>query len=369
MKKAGIITTYFATNFGAMLQPFAMKRTLEKMGLDVEMIRYKQPHIFNTYNPLHYRRFIRKNIPAVIEYLFSLPIKLRKDKVFQNYLLKHINPVPGFCKSIPNDKDFYFFGSDQIWNPVITKGFDPIYFGNFPVKQGAKKIAYAASAESIGYTDEDIDYLKKNLKNFDHIGVREQKLNDDLRKHTGIENVCTVLDPTLIADPSVYDEIEQVNPLPGKKYVLFYKIRNCMYFADKIYEYARSIGAELLILSSWFEKDIVKFSKTHSNVTYIPDAGVEIFLGAIKSAFSIFTPSFHGCVFPILNHKSFFSLVLKDSWNTRANDLLKTLGLQNRLLNIDDEIKDYEIDFTSVDAKLDERRNASLNFIKEAIKG
>ena len=42
MKTAGILTTYFASNFGAMLQPYALKRTLEGLGVDVEIIRYKQ---------------------------------------------------------------------------------------------------------------------------------------------------------------------------------------------------------------------------------------------------------------------------------------------------------------------------------------
>ena len=51
MKTAGILTTYFASNFGAMLQPYALKRTLEGLGLDVEIIRYKQLDIWNHYNP------------------------------------------------------------------------------------------------------------------------------------------------------------------------------------------------------------------------------------------------------------------------------------------------------------------------------
>lgn len=368
MKTAGIITTYFATNFGAMLQPFALKRTLEKMGLEVEVIRYKQQHIYNTYNPLYIRAFIRKNIFAAIRNIFNLPVDLKKQKVYKQYLLKHINSIPGFSQKIPDDKDFYFFGSDQIWNPKITDGFDPIYFGNFPVKHGAKKIAYAASAESIAYSKNEVNYLKKNLKNFDFISVREQSLNDNLTKFTGMQNIATVLDPTLISDPEIFSEINHINPLPGKKFVFFYKIRNCMCFAEKIYQYAQSIGAELLILSSWYEKDIVRFSKKHKNVTYLPTAGVETFLGAVKFAECTFTPSFHGCVFPILNHRPFFSLVLKDSWNTRARDLLSTLDLEERLLNIDDIIIEKPIDYSIVDKKLSLARCNSLNFIKNAIK-
>ena len=367
MKKAGIITTYFATNFGAMLQPFAMKRTLEKLGLDVEIIRYTQPHVYNVYNPLYYRKFVRKNIFAVLEHLEGLVVQLRKRRVYQKYLLKYLNPEPGFCDKIPKNKDYYFFGSDQIWNPVVTGGYDKIYFGEFPAEERAKKIAYAASAEAIKDTPEDIIFFKKNLKNFDAISVREQKLNDDLTKKIGYTGITTVLDPTLLADQSIYDEIEHVNPLAGKKFVLFYKIRDCMYFADKIYEYAKSINAEMLILSSWYEKNIVKFARKHAKVTYIPDAGVEIFLGAIKNAECVFTPSFHGCVFPILNHRKFYSLVLRDSWNTRAADLLNLLKLQDRLLCIEDEILDKPIDFTDADRILGQRREDSMKFIKDAI--
>lgn len=366
-QKIGILTTYFATNFGAMLQPFAMKRVLEKYGYDVELIRYKQHKVYDTYKPFCWRRLIRKNVLASIQYLISLPILLRKATVFRSYMQKHLQPIKGFSKTIPADKDYYFFGSDQIWNPSITDGFDDIYFGNFPVKKNAKKIAYAASAEGIEYTDSQCLYLKQNIKNFDFVSVREQKLADDLKRVTGRLDIYTVLDPTLIADVAIYDEIKDINPLPGKKYIVFYKIRNCISFAEKIYQYARLIDAEMLILSSWYEKDLVHFSRSHKFVTYIPDAGIEIFLGSIKNAEAIFTPSFHGCVFPILYKKSFFSLVLDDTWNTRANALLSSLGLLNRQISINDNIIESEIDYKDVYSKLEKLRNYSHQFIKKGL--
>lgn len=71
-RKIGILTTYFASNYGAALQPFALKRTLENLGYDVEMIPYKQEDIYNHYNPLYVRRFIRKNLIKAIQYCFTL---------------------------------------------------------------------------------------------------------------------------------------------------------------------------------------------------------------------------------------------------------------------------------------------------------
>lgn len=366
-KKIGILTTYFATNFGAMLQPFAMKRVLEQYGYDVELIRYKQHKVFNTYKPFNWRKLIRKNIFSSIQYLVSLPILFRKAAVFNSYMQKYVQPVKGFSRTIPSDKDYYFFGSDQIWNPSITDGFDDIYFGKFQVKEGAKKIVYAASAEAIEYNESQSIYLRENINNFDFVSVREQKLAEDLIRVTGRKDICSVLDPTLIADISVYDEIQQINPLPGKRYVLFYKIRNCYPFAEKIYQYARSIDAEMLILSSWYEKDLVHFSRSHKFVTYIPDAGIEIFLGSIKNAEVIFTPSFHGCVFPILYRKSFYSLVLGDTWNTRVYDFLSNLGLLDRRLRINDDITAELINYDAVYQKLEHLQKMSHIFIKKSL--
>lgn len=366
--KIGILTTYFATNFGAMLQPFALKRTLEKMGYEVKMIRYKQSNVYKVYKPWNLKRILRKNIIAGLTYLFwGLPISRKKERVFKQYMQKHVERELNFEESIPNDKDFYIFGSDQIWNPKVTGGFDDVYFGNIDVKHGAKKIAYAASAEAIDYSEDQVKYLRLNLSNFNSISVREKSLAEDLKRITCRDDIKTVVDPTVLADSTIYDEIEQINPLEGRRYVLFYKIRDCAYFINKIYDYALNHNCELLILSSWYEFELVWFAKRYKGVTYLPDAGVEIFLGAIKNAECIFTPSFHGCVFPILFHKSFYSLVLSDNWNTRTHDLLNTLGLEDRLLAISDNIVDKEIDYKVVDKVLEQERMASMNYLITAL--
>lgn len=367
MKKIGILTTYFATNFGAMLQPFALKRTLENFDFDVEFIRYKQPKVYNVYKPIHLKRFLSTHIQKNIRYLKECFIYLKKSKNFKKFKLRYLQPKDGFAKDIDPSKDFYIMGSDQIWNPVVTGGFDDIYFGRFQTKNGAKKIAYAASAESIEYTPKQADYLKRNLQNFDFISVREHKLAEDLSNVTGRNDIQTVLDPTLLANPSIYNEIEIKNPLPDQKFVFFYKIRNCWNFIDKIHSYAKQKKAKLLILSSWYESAIEEYARQNSDVTYIPTAGVEIFLGAIRHSECVFTPSFHGCAFPIIFHKPFFSLLLEDNWNTRVNDLLNNLGLSERLLTEQTNIVDSSIDFSNVDNRLQERRDQSISFLKNSL--
>lgn len=366
-KKVGILTTYFASNFGAMLQPFALKRHIEQLGYDVEMIRYEQKPISAFYNPWKFYVLLSFNLRKIVGYLYNLPVMLRRDRVFKRFMYKHINPEKGYCKKIPMDKDFYFIGSDQIWNPKNTRGFDDIYFGKFETKSGAIKASYAASAENIEYTEEEVNYLRINIKNFDYVSVREKVLEDNIRRVTGRQDICTVLDPSMLVNPNVYEEIEHEHPCPGEKFFFFYDIRNCKEFAEKILNHAKSFGARLVIVSEMPDRWYKSFAKKHKEVIYNPCAGIEYFLGGMKYAEFVYTASFHGSVFAIIYHKKFYTLNLHDNKMTRPAHLLNMLGLQSRLLSINDRISNDAIDYESVARLLDVQRNYSREYVLKVL--
>ncbi len=361
--RVGILTTYFASNFGAMLQPFALKCYLEMLGCEVEVIRYKQKNIEHFYNPWKWDAFKSGNPKAILAYLYYLPGAVRKYNNFQRFMLKYITSEKGFNKNIPSDKDFYFIGSDQIWDPKVTRGFDDIYFGEFAVKEGAVRASYAASAEQIEYTPETVAYLKNRLNNFDYISVREQKLEQDLKIHTGRQDICTVLDPTMLVAPEVYSNIKHIHPCPGHRFIFLYDIRNCKSFLDKIFNHAHRINAYLVIVSEMPDKWYKAYAQSHKDVIYNPYAGVEYFLGAMKYAEFIYTASFHGSVFAILNHKKFHTLNLRDNKMTRPTHLLQMLGISDRLLSIEDGWTDTEIDYVKVERLLDEQRALSRSYV------
>lgn len=367
MKKSiGILTTYFATNFGAMLQPFALKRTLENMGFDAELIRYKQPKVWRVYSPWEPKKVFRKNIMAAIFHVVTLPWQILKRRRFFKYMRRHVQSKTGFVKEI-DKKDFYIVGSDQIWNPAVTGGFDEVYWGNFKTGPESKKISYAASAEDIDYNEKNVEYIREHLMNFSSISVREESLAVKLQEISRNDKIESVVDPTVLADKSIYDEIRSYNPLKNRRFVLLYKIRRSEEFLEKIYEYALSVDADLLILSTWIEWPIIKFARSRKRVHYKPAIGVEGFLGAVKHAECVFTPSFHGCVFPILFHRPFFSLVLSDNWNTRTTDFLASVGLSDRQITIKDDIINQEIDYQLVDNKIDMLRQKSMSFLSNAL--
>lgn len=364
--KVGILTTYFAANFGAMLQPYALKRVLELQGYDVEFIRYKQQAVYESHKAFSIQRIFAKGIAAAIGNLLALPFAMVQDKRMQAFKRMYLQTPDDFVDTIPQDKDYYLFGSDQIWNPINTNGFDDIYFGAFPTKEEAKKIAYAASGECIEETEENAKYLTDKLQNFDAIGVREESLKHKLQRLTHRQDMQVVVDPTLLADKTILDELPEKNVMKSEKYVFFYQLRQSVAFLPKIHAFARQKGCKLLVISSTPKKDCLTYAMKHRDVTYLPAAGMEEFLGAIRHADYVFTPSFHGNVFAIVYNRPLFSLVLKDGLNNRAHDLLVTLGMENRLVTLDGDWDNIQpTSYKEVNEKVEKIRQDSLKFLTD----
>lgn len=364
--KVGILTTYFAANFGAMLQPYALKRVLELQGYDVEFIRYKQQAVYESHKAFSIQRIFAKGIAAAIGNLLALPFAMVQDKKMQTFKRMYLQTPDDFVDTIPQDKDYYLFGSDQIWNPINTNGFDDIYFGAFPTKEDAKKIAYAASGECIEETEENAKYLTDKLQNFDAIGVREESLKHKLQRLTHRQDMQVVVDPTLLADKTILDELPEKNVMKSEKYVFFYQLRQSVAFLPKIHAFARQKGCKLLVISSTPKKDCLTYAMKHRDVTYLPAAGMEEFLGAIRHANYVFTPSFHGNVFAIVYNRPLFSLVLKDKLNNRAHDLLVTLGMENRLVTLDGDWDNImPTSYKEVNEKVEKIRQDSMKFLTD----
>lgn len=102
--------------------------------------------------------------------------------------------------------------------------------------------------------------------------------------------------------------------------------------------------------------------------------GPEEFMALIRKATMVLTDSFHASVFSVLNHTPFYTFLRqgkneKNSMNNRMENLLEMLGLQNRLIYPDDTVDCYtEINFSDVDKILAAKRNASQQFLLNALR-
>ena len=97
----------------------------------------------------------------------------------------------------------------------------------------------------------------------------------------------------------------------------------------------------------------------------ILDAGPREFLTYIRDAKLVVTNSFHGTVFSILFQKKFFS-VYKE--NGRIENLHSFLRITERHIQTEDcVVLDKEINYASVDEKLDAYRKQSVEYLEKAL--
>lgn len=356
--KIGILTFHCAHNYGAVLQCYALQEVLKGMGHTVEVIDYRPDYLRIPYDVISLRRIWSRNplrlAKRIISETLSFPQRILRHREFERFINRYLN----LSKStgIPSDYDVYVIGSDQIWNSKITNGFDGVYFGYFPFPKGKRKyIAYAASMEAESLDRVAKDYLRKALNNFDAVSVRETHLAALLQPLTD-KKISVVLDPTLLADASVWDSFLGSKPLE-RKYVLVYQVRvdeATMRIANHI---ASQLGAKVVTISSY---STWKRSK-HLYWAESPQA----FVNWIKHASCVVTTSFHGTAFSIILNKSFYSLAL-GSGDTRSASLLKLVGLEDRMIDKSALPSFQQIDYAGrqVNDKLAKYRNASRTFLQ-----
>ena len=360
--KIGILTFHCAHNYGAVLQCYALQETLKSMGHDVEVIDYRPKYLVAPYKKFYINRFISgeliKTIKKIIREFLLFNIRFKRYYAFNHFIKTYFNlseKIQG--NNIPSKYDVYIMGSDQIWNPCITLAFDDVYFGNFIFSKNDKKyIAYAASLGISSLNEDAKKYFQSALNNFNGIGVRESSMVKILQPLTN-KKIEIVLDPTLLVNPKIWDNITKTPIIKGK-YVLIYQVKgdeNTKRIAELI---AKEIGANVIeltaIISARFNKNKLQYESP------------ENFLGFIKNASFIVTTSFHGTAFSIIFNRPFYSISLGGN-DTRVLSILKNVGLENRLIPKDCSPKFSEIDYSDVNINISKLRNKSKDFLIKEI--
>ena len=218
MAKIGILTFHATTNYGAVLQSFALEKKIIELGYNCEIINY--------HNCLEYDEFIkfpRLNKPIIPymknikEYLLHRK-KWQKIKEFmrQNIILSHKDYTRKNIKLANNEYDKIIVGSDMVFNLYISKG-DTTYYLDFVEEE--KKYSYAASLGSGKIDDKYLDICKKSLNSFRYLSVRELQAKEYF--NTFLQNdIHLDIDPTLLHNDDFWQNYEEQPAfIPNKKLV------------------------------------------------------------------------------------------------------------------------------------------------------
>ena len=358
--KIGILTFHCAHNYGAVLQCYALQEILKSSGHDVKVVDYRPSYLVKAYKTLRF--FVSRRIDRILKNLIvqilKFPRETRRHKAFAKFIEGKLD-LSRRCdeKTIVSDMEAYIFGSDQIWNPVITGGGDDIYWGSLPFEKGNKIfIAYAASMGKVSLSKEEQNNIAEKLKNFDFISVRESSLKNILTPLTD-KKLEQVLDPTLLAPLTVWDNLE--DNVEERGYVLAYQVRqnpNTIEFAKHI---AHQLNAKVIVVEAYLNYKTERWK--------VSCASPEDFVAFIKHASCVVTTSFHGTAFSIIFNKPFYCLELGDGADGRSKSLLHSLHLEDRMVGKLDRPVYSDVDYSEANEILIGLRKSSERFLTQSL--
>lgn len=348
-RKIGILTHHYINNFGAFLQAYALAQAVQKCFPDDEVL------IINNLNTKHFLintagwfRFYRKR-----ENFRMWREKAKLPHTFSKARKKYLKMTPlNFSTKKINDEHFdcIIVGSDEVWNFMDPKANAKLKFG-IGLDCG-RLISYAPSSGKTTADDPIPRYVKKGIRSFDSLSARDANTAKIVKKITGKE--CTmVLDPTFLAEfPRVKRKV------PKDKYILFYYCEKLPEeIKQKIIDYANQNNFRIYGAG---ECDEI-YDKITVNLT--PFEWVELF----RNAEYVFTGTFHGVVFSILNRKQFGCYLTNASRIRKVNDLLDFLTIGDRTLKPEMDVMSNVIDYKEIYKVIDEKKKISFDFLINSI--
>lgn len=377
----GLCIRYFNKNYGGMLQCYAFTRFFEKENIDYEIIRYKKKHsifsiikdfprIFNGVLLNDKKEALKKKIGKALhkEFKSNDTIRSRYFEEFCNSHFLELSPIYKGYRALKEGSRRYtsiISGSDQLWSPAgLPTNFYNLQFCD----KNVRRISYASSF-GVGYipwyqTKRTRSYLKK----MDSISVRETKAAEIIYNLIGKE-VPVVLDPVFLLTKDEWDKCIDNERIVDEEYVFAYFLGNTEKYRLEVSKFAKDKRLKIVTLKhvDQYVKEDVQFGDIE-----LYNVGPKEFLNLIRNAKYVFTDSFHGSAFSIINRKQFmcfkrYSDSSKVSKNSRISSLMD-------ILHIDcvyhDDIKkvDSIIDYEKVENILSELREKSISYLMSSIK-
>lgn len=352
--KIGILTFHRASNYGAVLQAYALTEVLRDMGADAEIVDYECPEVEMCHHPRNL--FKRESLPSALIHYYG---KQKKYRNFEGFRQRNLHLSRRYTRDNIADScaayDLFISGSDQVWSKKYS-GMDTTYLLDFE-KDHAKKYSYAASFGFTEFPDGTQDVYAGLLKDFQAVSVREQSAVDLLRSRCGLEAFLS-LDPTLLLDVSKWARLAK-KPALDKKYILIYRVQPPIHLIEYAKQLSAETGYEIVYLNSSYTD--------HKELNHARFSTPEEFVGWFANAEYVLTNSFHGTAFSIIFQRNLVvELQTKLSTNTRSRDLLAVCGLQHRILpDPFSGFKPEKIDWNSVAEKLGAEKARSIAYLKQ----
>ncbi len=370
--KIAILTLPLLVNYGGILQAYALQSVLEKMGHEARVLsgttrlRLKKAQALGKFLERAVKKYIkkRKDVRVFWEHWWNTFGRDHVQKEIRPFIDRHIHlfDAETLTKLKESDFDCYVVGSDQVWRPryfrdkFIHATLEDAFL-KFARNWNVKRVAYAPSfgTDQWEYTPAQTKACGELARLFDAVSVREADGVDACRMHLGVE-ATHVMDPTMLLRAEDYRALFEGTGTPESPGDLL------VYLIDETAE------KKALIASLARERNLEPF-KVNDVAQDVTQPSVERWLRGFSDARFVVTDSFHACVFSILFKKPFVVVGNKKRGNARLHSLLNLFGLGDRIVSSpEDALRLPEIDYNAVTAAVEEKRAASLAFLKAALR-
>lgn len=378
--RIAILTLPLHTNYGGILQCYALQTVLERMGHDVKVLDkplYKRSYYIYwgmaILKRLIYKFILRKQIISIFYTLFQTETLVRRfvRKYTDRFIDRHIHKylISEWNNSLVKHFDVFVVGSDQVWRPAYAWDIEQ-YFLSFLGNSNVKRISYAASFgldNLCEYNDLQIRKCASLLKKFDAVSVREGSAVNLCKDYFGVDAV-QMLDPTLLLTADDYIKLfknEATVPSEGNLLV---------YILDKNEDenaICDSLASEKKLIPFWL--DSPDEDNDDLPIGARAKMPVEQWLRSFYDTDFVLTDSFHGCVFSIIFRKPFIVVGNNGRGLARIESLLDLLDLKERLIFSSHDfllrknILLCQIDYSAVDNKLQAYCDSALRFLEKSV--
>lgn len=336
--KIGIVTVYDGvSNIGSYLQAYAMQSALKKLGHQVYFVE-------KTSVPKRIWKHIAKLNP---KRAFFLRLKSGWNYLLASRAFDFIKP-----NQITKKLDCLLFGSDEIWNMDNPFFKDSLFFGTgFDIP----KIGYAVSVGAMEQSTLDQhSNITQGIYDFKKILVRDLRTQQMIGQLLN-KNLPFACDPTLLVGKAA---LQQPTKLPQEKYILIYSYGLDREMIENIRKFATEKGLKIISAHFW-----------HYFCDQIIPCKPLQFSALMEGAEYVFTSTFHGAIFAMLNHTRCAILPVRE----KVRDIAVRMGQEDRIIAADADYNTFcqtiekDFDVTVFETLLTEQQKHSQAELEDAL--
>lgn len=375
MKKVGILTHYYnSTNYGGVLQSYALCRVLEDLGAQGEQVCYQM------YAPPQSKRELLRKLLDVKQLSQRVRRRLAPEPAalagrraafarFREELVPHSGAVYthetiGECAPL---YDAFVTGSDQVWNPL---NWQDAYLLTF-VPPDKPKFSYAASVSRQSLTEAQQADFRRCLAGYKGVSVREQRAVELLSPLSPVP-VEQSLDPTMLLTAGQWEAVCEPRQVEGP-YVFCFFLGEDVRQREVARAFAAAKGLPLVTLP--YLTGTRRRCDDRFGDRRLFDVSPGALLSLIRHADYVLTDSFHASVFSGVYRREYFvfTRLFQADMSVRIRTLTRLHGSEDHFCDTPERLSaDYllslpPIDYAGHGGELERLREQSLDYLRRML--